>query len=45
MHQHVQHGIEKLPGVHSVNVILGVEKAIVQPTLSQVNLPAIRTAV
>ena len=28
--QHVQHAIEKIPGVQSVNVFLATEKAIVQ---------------
>lgn len=43
--QHVQHAIEKLPGVQSVNVFLGTEKAIVRLDPSKVDLPAIRTAV
>ena len=43
--QHVQHAIEKLPGVQSVNVFLGSEKAIVRLDSSQVDLPTIRTAV
>ncbi len=30
---HVQHAIEKLPGVQSVNVFLGSEKAIVRDCL------------
>ena len=42
---HVQHAIEKLPGVQSVNVFLGTEKAVVQLDPAQVDLPAIRTAV
>jgi len=42
---HVQHAIEKLPGVQSVNVFLGTEKAVVQLNPAQVDLPAIRTAV
>lgn len=42
---HVQHAIEKLPGVQSVNVFLGTEKAVVQLDPAQVGLPAIRTAV
>ncbi len=42
---HVQHAIEKLPGVQSVNVFLGTEKAVVRLDPAQVDLPAIRTAV
>ncbi len=43
--QHVQHAIEKLPGVESVNVFLGSEKAIVRLDPAQVDIPAIRSAV
>ncbi len=43
--QHVQHAIEKLPGVQSVNVFLGTEKAIVQLDPTQVDMPTIRSAV
>ncbi len=43
--QHVQHAIEKLPGVQSVNVFLGTEKAIVKLDPAQVDIPAIRSAV
>ena len=43
--QHVQHAIEKLPGVQSVNVFLGTEKAIVKLDPAQVDLPTIRAAV
>ncbi len=43
--QHVQHAIEKLPGVQSVNVFLGTEKAVVKLDPAQVDMPAIRTAV
>ena len=43
--QHVQHAIEKLPGVQSVDVYLGSEKAVVQLDPALVDLPAIRTAV
>jgi Cu+-exporting ATPase len=43
--QHVQHAIEKLPGVQSVNVFLGTEKAIVRLDPTQVDLPNIRQAV
>lgn len=42
---HVQHAIEKLPGVQSVNVFLGTEKAVVKLDPAQVNMPAIRAAV
>ncbi|RJP50921.1 MAG: cadmium-translocating P-type ATPase [Anaerolineaceae bacterium] len=43
--QHVQHAIEKLPGVQSVNVFLGTEKAVVKLDPAQVDIPAIRSAV
>jgi P-type Cu+ transporter len=43
--QHVQHAIEKLPGVQLVNVFLGTEKAIVKLDPSQVDVPTIRSAV
>lgn len=43
--QHVQHAIEKLPGVQSVDVFLGSEKAIVRLDPAQVDLPDIRAAV
>jgi Cd2+/Zn2+-exporting ATPase/Cu+-exporting ATPase len=43
--QHVQHAIEKLPGVQSVNVFLATEKAIVRLDPAQVDIPSIRTAV
>ena len=43
--QHVQHAIEKLPGVQSVNVFLGAEKAVVKLDPSQVDMSAIRRAV
>ena len=43
--QHVQHAIEKLPGVQSVNVFLGTEKAILRLDPAQVDLPDIRAAV
>ena len=43
--QHVQHAIEKLPGVQSVNVFLGTEKAVVRLDPTQVDVPTIRTAV
>ncbi len=42
---HVQHAIEKLPGVLSVNVFLGAEKAVVKLDPAQVDMPAIRAAV
>src|SRR3990172_9600381 len=43
--QHVQHAIEKLPGVQSVNVFLATEKAIVKLNPAQVTMPHIRAAV
>ncbi len=43
--QHVQHAIEKLTGVQSVNVFLATEKAIVKLDPAKVDLTAIRTAV
>jgi len=43
--QHVQHAIEKLPGVQSVNVFLGTEKAVVKLDPTQVDIPTIRSAV
>ena len=43
--QHVQHAIEKLPGVQSVNVFLATERAIVRLDPTQVDMPTIRTAV
>jgi len=43
--QHVQHAIEKLPGVQSVDVFLATEKAVVKLDPSQVDMSAIRTAV
>jgi len=43
--QHVQHAIEKLPGVQSVDVFLGTEKAIVRLDPTQVDLRNIRQAV
>jgi len=43
--QHVQHAIEKIPGVKSVNVFLATEKAIVQLDPAQVDIPNIRAAV
>ena len=43
--QHVQHAIEKLPGVQSVNVFLGTEKAVVKLDPAQVDIPTIRAAV
>ena len=43
--QHVQHAIEKIPGVQSVTVFLATERAIVQLDPDQVELPHIRTAV
>ena len=43
--QHVQHAIEKLPGVQKVEVFLGSEKALVALDSAQVDLAAIRQAV
>lgn len=43
--QHVQGAIEKLPGVHSVQVFLGAEKVLVHLDLDQAGLPEIRAAV
>ena len=43
--QHVQHAIEKLPGVQSVNVFLGTEKAVVKLDSALVDMPAIRSVV
>ena len=43
--QHVQHAIEKLPGVQSVNVFLTTEKALVNLDPAQVDLSTIRSAV
>ncbi len=42
---HVQHAIEKLPGVQSVSVYLGTEKAVVKLDPAQVDIPTIRAAV
>jgi Cd2+/Zn2+-exporting ATPase/Cu+-exporting ATPase len=42
---HVQHAIEKLPGVQSVNVFLGTEKAVVRLDPAQVDMSTIRAAV
>jgi P-type Cu+ transporter len=42
---HVQHAIAALPGVQSVDVLLGAEKAIVRLDPEMVSLPAIRQAV
>ncbi len=42
---HVQHAIEKLPGVQSVNVFLGTEKAVVKLDPAQVDILTIRAAV
>jgi Cd2+/Zn2+-exporting ATPase/Cu+-exporting ATPase len=43
--QHVQHAIEKLPGVQSVNVFLATEKAVVKLDSAQADIPVIRAAV
>lgn len=42
---HVQHALEKLPGVQKVEVFLGSEKARLELDVDQVDLPAIRSAV
>jgi Cd2+/Zn2+-exporting ATPase/Cu+-exporting ATPase len=43
--QHVQHAIEKLPGVQSVNVFLATEKAVVRHDPARLELADIRAAV
>jgi Cd2+/Zn2+-exporting ATPase/Cu+-exporting ATPase len=43
--RHVQHAIASLPGVDSVEVFLGSEKAIIQHHLGEVDITAIRKAV
>jgi Cu+-exporting ATPase len=43
--QHVQHAIEQLPGIQSVNVFLGIEKAVVKLDPTQIDMPAIRAAI
>lgn len=43
--QHVQKALQALPGVHSANVFLSSEKAIIQLDPSQVDMLAIRGAV
>ena len=42
---HVQHAIQELPGVKSVNVLLAAERATIQFDPSLVDLPTIRKAV
>ena len=42
---HVQHAIEKVPGVTSANVLLGAEKAIVRLDANLVDMPTLRQAV
>ena len=42
---HVQHAIEKVPGVASANVLLGAEKAIVRLDANLVDLPTLQRAV
>jgi Cu+-exporting ATPase len=42
---HVQHAIEKLPGVESVNVFLSSEKAVIRLDPAQLDMTAIRFAV
>lgn len=41
---HVQHAIEKVPGVTSANVLLGAEKAIVRLDGDLVDMPTLRRA-
>jgi Cd2+/Zn2+-exporting ATPase/Cu+-exporting ATPase len=43
--QHVQHALATLPGVHSVQVYLASEKAVLQVNPAQVDLDGIRQAV
>ena len=43
--EHVQHAIQKLSGVESVNVLLASEKAIIRPDPDKVDMLAIRKAV
>ncbi len=43
--QHVQHALEKLPGVQKVNVFLGSEKALIEMDSALVDMTAIRSAV
>ncbi|HEX6271178.1 MAG TPA: cation-translocating P-type ATPase [Anaerolineales bacterium] len=43
--QHVQQAIARLEGVHSVEVLLGSEKAIIRLDPGKVGMPAIRRAV
>jgi copper chaperone CopZ len=43
--RHVQHAIAGLPGVASVEVFLGAEKAVIQLRTGEVELSAIRKAV
>ncbi|MDP2995272.1 MAG: cation-translocating P-type ATPase [Anaerolineales bacterium] len=42
---HVQHAIEKLPGVQKVSVFLGSEKALIEMDSTPVDMTAIRAAV
>ncbi len=43
--RHIQHAMEKLPGVYSVQVFLATEKAIIHLDPDQVGLPELRAAV
>lgn len=43
--QHVQQAISRLEGVHSVDVLLATEKAVIRLDPDRVNMPAIRKAV
>jgi Cd2+/Zn2+-exporting ATPase/Cu+-exporting ATPase len=42
---HVQHALEKVPGVASATVLLGAEKAIVQVDAQLADMPTLRRAV
>lgn len=42
---HIQHAIEKLPGVQSVSVLLGAEKAVIKLDPDLVDITVLRTAV
>lgn len=42
---HVQHAIEKVPGVRKVSVFLGAEKARIELDTAQMDMPAISSAV
>ncbi len=42
---HVRHALEKIPGVHSVDVMLSSEKAIIRAEPGRVEMGQIRSAV